>query len=132
MSIGNTLKKYLSNHAETAETHADPSLQTHYYQTTKDKALAMLDNYFRNHPAYEMNAISKEHGEISVNRIKGKRAFIVATVIMVRPIHTAIDFSVTTESVIPFDLGYSAKLIEQIYEKVNMELPLIDSKNRRA
>ncbi|MBP2077365.1 cytosolic protein [Oceanobacillus polygoni] len=132
MSIGNTLKKYFSNHAETAEAHFDPSLRTHYYKTTKDKALAMLENYFSNHTAYEVNAISKEHGELSVNRTKGKKAFIVATVIMVRPFHTAIDFSVTTESVMPFDLGYSSKLIGQLYEKANMELPLIDVKNRRA
>lgn len=51
---------------------------------------------------------------------------------MVRPFHTAIDFSVTTESIMPFDLGYSTKVIAQLYEKVNTELPLIDDKYRRA
>ncbi|WP_339316910.1 cytosolic protein [Oceanobacillus sp. FSL W7-1304] len=132
MSIGNTLKKYFSNHAETAEAHFDPALRTHYYKTTKEKALAILENYFSNHGTYEVNAISQEHGEISVNRTKGKKVFIVATVIMVRPFHTAIDFSVTTESIMPFDLGYSTKVIAQLYEKVNTELPLIDDKYRRA
>lgn len=85
----------------------------------------MLENLFRNSPSYEINSISKEHGEISVNVKKGKKAFIVATVIMVRPYQTAIDFSVTTESVMPIDFGYSFKLIQKLYEQTDKELPII-------
>jgi len=125
MSVGNTLRKYFSNHAETRETHHDLSLRTHYYKTTKDRALASLENYFSTSSQYELNAISSDHGEISVVRKKGKKAFIVVTVIMVRPYNTAIDFSVTTESVLPFDFGYSTKIINQLYEQINKELPLI-------
>lgn len=125
MSLRNTLSKYFNNHSESREEHWDPSLQTHYYKTTKDKGMQMLENLFRNSPSYEINSISKEHGEISVNVKKGKKAFIVATVIMVRPYQTAIDFSVTTESVMPIDFGYSFKLIQKLYEQTDKELPII-------
>lgn len=124
MSIGNTLRKYFSNHAETGERHHDLSLRTHYYKTTKDKALAALEKYFSASTQYELNSVSSEHGEISVYK-KGKKAFIVGTVIMVKPYHTAIDFSVTTESMLPFDFGLSTKIINHLYEQLNKELPLI-------
>ncbi|SFB24627.1 hypothetical protein SAMN04488072_11164 [Lentibacillus halodurans] len=103
MSFRRTIAKYFSDHAETNDTHIDPSLQTHYYKTTSEKGLNMLENLFKNDPKYHINAISKEHGEISATIVKGKKAFIVATVIMVRPYRTAIDFSVTTESTLPID-----------------------------
>ncbi|WP_010651122.1 hypothetical protein [Oceanobacillus massiliensis] len=130
MSFGSTLKKYLNNHAETGERHWDPSLTTHYYKTSKDKAMAMLTNYFTNSAEFAINATSAEHGEISVISKRGKKVFIVATVIMVRPFSTAIDFSVTTETILPFDFGYSSKVINNLYAQVNKELPQIKEKNR--
>lgn len=125
MSLRNTLSKYFNNHSESREEHWDQSLQTHYYKTTKEKGMQMLENLFNSSQSYEINSISKEHGEISVNVKKGRKAFIVATVIMVRPYQTAIDFSVTTESVLPFDFGYSFKLIKKLYEQTDKELPII-------
>ncbi|MFC4022571.1 cytosolic protein [Oceanobacillus longus] len=129
MSFSEMLKKYFNNHAETGEKHWDTSLQTHYYKTSKDKALATLENYFSNSTDFEVKAVSAEHGEMSVVSKKGKKVFVVATVIMVRPYHTAIDFSVTTESLLPFDFGYSTKLINQLYTQINRELPLIKDKH---
>ncbi|MUK86888.1 cytosolic protein [Ornithinibacillus sp. L9] len=128
MAIRHKVSKYLNNHAETSESHWDPALQTKYYKTTKDKALASLENYFNNASKYKLNSLSHEHGEISVHVKKGKKAFIVITVIMVRPYQTAIDFSVTTESMLPIDFGYSSKLIVELYGQINKELPLIDKK----
>ncbi|WP_164668405.1 cytosolic protein [Virgibacillus doumboii] len=127
MSFRQTIAKYFGNHAETNEKHIDPSLRTHYYKTTKDKGLAMLENLFQYDDRYEIIAFSKEHGELSANIVKGKKAFIVGTVIMVGPYKTAIDFSVTTESAFPFDFGYSTKVIHQLYGKANNELTRIES-----
>lgn len=131
MSFRQKITKYFSNHAESNENHLDLSLQTHYYKTTKDKALAMLENFYSTNNKYRVNAISRDHGEISATTIKGKKAFIVATAIMVRPYQTAIDFSVTTESVFPFDLGYSTKMIQRQYDYADKELPKIDNRYRR-
>ncbi|WP_042223261.1 hypothetical protein [Oceanobacillus manasiensis] len=128
MGVRNTIGKYLSNHAETKENHWDESLNTHYYKTTKDKGLRTLEDIVKNSPSYEINAVSAEHGEISMYVKKGKKAFVVATVIMVRPYYTAVDFSVTTESLLPFDLGYSSKLIKTLYSEMNKHLQLITDK----
>lgn len=128
MSFRQKVAKYLNNHAETRENHLDTTLETHYFKTTKDKAMIFLESFFKNSQIYKMNAMSKEHGEISVLKQKGKKSFIVATVIMVRPFQTAIDFSVTTESIIPFDFGSSTRLIHQLYNEIQKELPLIDKK----
>lgn len=125
MSFKQTLKKYFGNRAETRDEHVDPTLHTRYYKTTKEKGLDTLENLFNNSQTYKMNSISKDHGEISLLKIKGKKAFIVATVIMVKPYRTAIDLSYNTESLIPFDFGSSTREIQKLYELINKELTLI-------
>lgn len=132
MSFFQKVGKYFNNHAESRENHWDPILQSHYYKTTKDKGMSTLENFFNHSQVYKVNSISKEHGEISVTVKKGKKVFIVATVIMVRPFHTAIDFSVTTESIVPFDFGYSTRLIQKLYAQINKELPLITTQNQHG
>ncbi|MFC2948622.1 cytosolic protein [Virgibacillus sediminis] len=131
MSFRNIVNKYLNNHAETRDHHWDPSLRTIYFKTTKDRGMETLKSLLASSQEYEIHSISKEHGEISVHHVQGKKAFIVATVIMVRPNRTAVDFSVTTESLLPFDFGYSTKLIIDLYEKISKELPIIPEKDRR-
>lgn len=126
MSFGQKVRKFFGNRAETREEHVDKTLQTRYYKTTKDRALDALENLFKNSQTYELNSISKDHGEISLLKRKGRKAFIVVTVIMVKPFQTAVDFSVSSESILPFDFGYSTKLIQELYELVNKDLPLID------
>lgn len=128
MSFSQKVASFFSNRAETSDQHFDERLKTRYYKTTKDKGLASLENYFKHSERFEINSISAEHGEISVNVKKGKKAFIVATVIMVRPFQTAIDFTVMSESLIPIDFGYSRKLIVQLYEQINQHLPLLTDK----
>ncbi|WP_010532424.1 hypothetical protein [Lentibacillus jeotgali] len=130
MSFRQTIARYFSDHAETNDVHIDESLQTHYYKTTGEKGLNILENLFQNNSKYHINAVSKDRGEISATIVKGKKAFIVATVIMVRPYRTAIDFSVTTESMLPIDFGYSYRLMQQLYTYVDRELPLVDNKRQ--
>ncbi|MDC3415735.1 cytosolic protein [Aquibacillus salsiterrae] len=127
MSIQQTFNKYFNNHSETSDKHWDPKLKTHYFKTTKDKGFKAVEDYFRNSASFEVVAVSEERGEISANYKKGKKAFVIVTIIMVRPFRTAVDFSVTTESAIPFDLGYSHKLIPKFYEELKKELPLVDA-----
>ncbi|GAA0601044.1 hypothetical protein GCM10009001_16990 [Virgibacillus siamensis] len=130
MAFRHTLGRLLGNHAETNENHLDASLQTRYYKTTKDRALKVFKNFFEENERFRINAVSNERGEVSASIIKGKNAFIVGTVIMVRPHQTAIDFSVTTESAFPFDLGYSTKVIHELYHQADKELPAIPKTNR--
>jgi hypothetical protein len=126
MSFGKKLSRFFYNQAETSEKHWDKELQTHYYKTTKDKGLAKLEDLIKRSSIYKINSVSTEHGEISFQIVKGKKAFVIGTVIMVRPYQTAIDFTVSSETALPFDFGYSSKLIKQLYEMLDKELPLID------
>ncbi|MFD1335234.1 cytosolic protein [Oceanobacillus iheyensis] len=125
MSIGYKIRNFFSNHAETKDRHVDKKLQTHYYKSSKDSVMKVIESYFASKDTYSINAVSKEHGEVSATTKKGKRVFIVATIIMVRPYHTAIDFSVTTESLLQLDFGHSSKVIQELYEHINKELQLI-------
>ena len=125
MAIKDTFDKFFNTHSETRDKHWDEQLQTHYFKTTKDRAFETVESYFRSKKGCEIIATSMERGEISVNFKGRKRAFIIATVIMVRPFRTAVDFSVTTESFLPFDLGYSHKLIPKLYDDLKKEMTFI-------
>lgn len=126
MSFRQTLQKYFGKHVETRDKHSEPTLQTRYYKTTKDKGLETLENLFKHSQKYKLNSISKEHGEISILITKGRKAFIIVTVIMVKPYETAIDFSVSSETLLPFDFGYSSKVVQDLYALINKELTLIE------
>lgn len=129
MGIRESFDKLFNNHSETREKHWDQQLQTHYFKTTKDKAFQTIETYFKNKAGCDIIATSPEHGEISINLNGKRKAFIIVTVIMVKPFRTAVDFSVTTESAIPFDLGYSHKLIPKLYNELKKEMPYIEHVN---
>lgn len=126
MSFRDMIKKYFSGRAETSEEHVDTTLRPRYYKTTKDKGMATLENLFDNSQAYILNSTSKDHGEITLLRVKGKKAFVVLTVVMISPYRTSVDISFNTESILPFDFGYSTREIQRLYETINKELTLID------
>lgn len=125
MNFRQGFTKYFNNHSETTENHWDSNLQTHYFKTTKDKGFSAVEDFFQRSNNCEIAAVSKDHGEISVNYRGKRKAFVIATVIMVKPYRTAIDFSVTTESLLPLDLGFSHRLIPNLYEQLKRELEYI-------
>ncbi|MGP4041623.1 cytosolic protein [Gracilibacillus sp. D59] len=125
MSFRNTLNKNFNNHSETRDKHWDPALKTHYFKTTKDKAFDKLEPLFSSMKECQIVGVSKDHGEISFNYKAGRKVFVIMTIIMVRPYRTAIDISATTESAVPFDFGYSHKLIPKLYDKIKKELDFI-------
>ncbi|TGB05441.1 cytosolic protein [Halobacillus salinus] len=117
------ISKYLSKHSETDEQHKDEQLVTHYYKAKRDDVFQAVEELFS---SSTIAGSSRERGEITV-RYKGKRkAFVVATVIMVRPFRTAVDFSVTTDSGGPVDFGYSRNLILNFYDQLDQKFTVID------
>ncbi|SFJ13447.1 hypothetical protein SAMN04487936_10194 [Halobacillus dabanensis] len=118
------ISRYFSNHSETSEQHKDSALVTHYYKAKHDDLFRAVEELFS--APSEIIASSKERGELTV-KYKGKRrAFVVVTIIMVRPFRTAVDFSVTTDSGGPVDLGYSRNLIAHFYEKLDSQFTTTD------
>lgn len=122
------LKTFFSTHTETRENHMDEELRSRYYKVTNKNAIKALQEMFQNMNGFTVKSISEEHGEIAVHVNKGKKAFMVVTVISVRPFETAIDFSVTTDTaILPLDFGFSRKIILQTYQEINKSLTFVGS-----
>ncbi|SFA39248.1 hypothetical protein SAMN05192569_1001289 [Parageobacillus thermantarcticus] len=128
MSVWKKWKYALTNHCETRENHEDEALRSHYYKATNAAVIKTVKELFTSSPDYELLSISEERGEFSATTRRGKKVFIVATVISVRPLETAVDFSVTTETtILPFDFGRSRNVIIDLYRKLDQRLPYIGS-----
>ncbi|MCT8137412.1 DUF1499 domain-containing protein [Anaerobacillus sp. CMMVII] len=127
MSLKDKFNKFISTHTETRELHSDETLKTRYYKAMKDKAFNEVLTLFQQTPHFEVRDHSVERGEIIVNGGTKKKFFLVATVIMVSPNRTAVDFAVSTETALPMDFGYSAKVIKDTYEKLDKRLEYVGS-----
>ncbi|THE14723.1 cytosolic protein [Bacillus timonensis] len=120
------MQAFFSNHSETRDKHSDELLRSHYYKTSNKKAIEAVKKVIQNLDGYHLNSVSEERGEMSISIKKGRKAFVVATIVSVRPFETAIDFAVTTETLLlPIDFGYSRKVIMNLYQHLDKELPLI-------
>jgi hypothetical protein len=128
MGFFRQLQTYFNNHAETNERHYDEKLKTRYYKVTAKKTMEIIRELSDALDGYSVTSFSEEHGEMSVNISKGRKAFMVITVFSVKPFETAVDFSVTTDTkFIPFDFGFSRKVILMMYDKLDKVLPFIGS-----
>ncbi|NNV06070.1 MULTISPECIES: hypothetical protein [Geobacillus] len=128
MSMWNKWKYALTNHCETRENHEDVELRSHYYKAANRAVMAAVKELLASLPGAELLSVSEERGEICAQTKRGKKLFIVATVISVRPFETAVDFSVTTETrLLPFDFGRSRSVILELYRKLDARLPYIGS-----
>jgi hypothetical protein len=128
MSVWKKLKYALTNHCETRETHEDSELRSHYYKATNRAVIEAVKELLSSLPNAELLSVSEERGELCAQTRRGKKLFIVATVVSVRPFETAVDFSVTTETkVLPVDFGSSRAVILELYRKLDARLPYIGS-----
>ncbi|AOL35432.1 MULTISPECIES: cytosolic protein [Geobacillus] len=128
MSMWKTIKYAFTNHCETRENHEDEELRSHYYKATNRAVIDAVKELLSSLPGAELVSVSEERGEICAQTKRGKKLFIVATVISVRPFETAVDFSATTETkLLPFDFGHSRAVILDLYRKLDARLPYIGS-----
>lgn len=121
MGFANKLKDMFSTHQETSENHYNPELKSHYYKTTYKNALQAVKEIIQNTPGMEITSVSEERGEMSVSIDRPRKAFLIVTIISVRPYETAVDFTVTTETILPTDFGYSKKLILELYRQLDQK-----------
>ncbi|WP_096153027.1 MULTISPECIES: cytosolic protein [Bacillus] len=127
MALIQNVKTFFSTHAETRENHMDKQLKSRYYKITNKNALKAVKEVVEKTNGYTVKSVSEEHGEIAVSINNGKKAFMIITVISVRAFETAVDFSVSTETSLPFDFGFSKKQIVHMYEKLDKSLTFIGS-----
>ncbi|GAA0375577.1 cytosolic protein [Bacillus horti] len=119
-------KDFFSNRTETLEQHRNKDLQTRYYKANKSKVMQAVKSIIESDPQLRLLDYSEDHGEITAEYIKPRKAFVVVSVITVFPYRTAVDFTITTSTLfLPIDWGFSRKATLHLYEKVNKELEFI-------
>ncbi|MCV9885145.1 cytosolic protein [Metabacillus halosaccharovorans] len=121
MSFVNKIKDFFSTHQETRDKHYNSDLQSRYYKTTNKKALQSVKELIEQNPGMTVTSVSEERGEMSVNIDRPRKAFLIVTVISVRPFETAVDLTATTNTVLPTDFGYSKKIILDLYKKLDQK-----------
>lgn len=109
---------------ETSDDHFDNQLKSHYYKSSFDKVFTAVQELFEKNPNMKVNSTSKDRGEIAVSMTNSPHAFIVATVIQVRPFQTAVDFMVSSEKFSIIGLYPTLKkVILQLYSELDKQLP---------
>lgn len=126
MTLRQKFKRFMSNHTETSDEHPVSELKSHYYKSTNAQVFQAVETILSRSDSYQVASVSAERGEISANIRLPKKAFLVATVISIRPFETAVDFNVTTETALPTDFGYSQKTVRSLYDELDKQLPRID------
>ncbi|WP_025092253.1 hypothetical protein [Bacillus safensis] len=126
MTLRQKFKRFMSNHTETSDEHPVSELKSHYYKSTNAQVFQAVETILSRSDSYQVTSVSAERGEISANIRLPKKAFLVATVISIRPVETAVDFNVTTETALPTDFGYSQKTVLSLYDELDKQLPRID------
>ncbi|WP_243291227.1 cytosolic protein [Bacillus sp. FJAT-47783] len=128
MKVSQKIQSVFSTQQETREHHEDPQLKSKYYKVNKKSALETIQLILNELDGYHISSISEEHGEISVDIQMKKKAFMVISVVTVRPFETAIDLTVTTETLWPLDFGFSKAIIVELYNRLDEQLPKLEKK----
>lgn len=117
------IKDFFSNRTETGEKHRTETLRTRYYKANKSKAMKNVKDIIEADPRIRLLDYLEDHGEITAEIIKPKKAFMVVSVITVFPFRTAIDFTITTNTMLlPMDWGFSKKEVFALYKKLDQRL----------
>ena len=124
MGLREAFEYISSNHTETKENHKNERLQTRYYKLQREKTMQGVEAVLKKHD-FEIKQSGSERGEIIAVCNKGQKQLAIATVITVKPFKTAVDFSISTESILPGDFGKSKNKIISLYEQLDKEIPFI-------
>lgn len=116
MSLFTRFKKEI----ETADHQSDAALKTHYYKGTFNQLFDSVEKMFKEDADCQVTTVSKEHGEIAVEVNKPFPCFLIATIVSVKPMETAVDFTISSEK---FSLLGTypelKKRINSYYQKIN-------------
>lgn len=120
------IKDFFSYRTETGENHQQNELKTRYYKTNKTKAMKQIKELLEAEPHIKLLDYSEDHGEITAEYIKPKKAFLVISVITVFPFRTAIDLTITTKTLLlPMDGGFSKRAVLSMYKKLDKHLEFV-------
>lgn len=75
MTLGQKLKRFISNHTETSDHHPVSELKSHYYKSTQTQAFQAVEAVLSRNDSYQVTSVSAERGEISANIRTPKKLF---------------------------------------------------------
>jgi hypothetical protein len=105
---------------ETSDQNHDDSLKTHYYKATFNQLFQSVEKLFHEDADCRVTTVSKEHGEIAVEVSKPISCFLIVTIVSVKPMETAVDFSISSEKFSLFGTYPDLKKrIMAYYEQIN-------------
>ncbi|KGM44866.1 hypothetical protein P9D43_06660 [Neobacillus niacini] len=105
---------------ETSDHQKDNSLATHYYKASFNQLFQSVEELFRQDADCRIVTVSKDHGEIAVEINKPIPCFLIVTIVSVRGMETAVDFSISSEKFSPIGLyPILRKRIISYYDKMN-------------
>jgi hypothetical protein len=105
---------------ETSDRNTDASLKTHYYKGTFNQIFQSVEKLFHDDADCRVTTVSKDHGEIAVEISKPIPCFLVVTIVSVKPLETAVDFNISSESFSILGMyPQLKKRVESYYEKIN-------------
>ncbi|MFJ5758273.1 hypothetical protein ACIQAA_03770 [Neobacillus sp. NPDC093182] len=105
---------------ETSDHQKDSSLATRYYKATFNQLFQSVEELFRQDADCRIVTVSKDHGEIAVEINKPIPCFLIVTVVSVRGMETAVDFSISSEKFSPIGLyPILRKRLISYYEKID-------------
>ncbi len=108
--------KFISNFAETRETHSNNILKTRYYRTRYSVIKDVVIRYAKEND-YIVNSIDDKHGEIFVQTTK---FHLIISIIQLTVIETAVDVKVQTYKI--FGLNKPIMIIEDLFNFLDKNL----------
>jgi hypothetical protein len=111
---------------ETSENHLDDQLKTHFYKGNFNQLFQSIEQLFRQDADCRISTVSKEHGEIAIEVNNPNSCFLIVTIISVKPLETAVDFTISSERTSLFgNYPTLRRRIISYYERINKVHTLI-------
>jgi len=97
MSFFQRIVKQFNKQCETNEDHLEEELKTRYYRVNLRPIFQSVREIIENDKQAIIVSESIERGELAVEINRGKKIFVMITIITVKPYETAVDINVSTE-----------------------------------
>lgn len=105
---------------ETSDRNGDAVLKTHYYKAAFNQLFESVEKMFREDADCRITTVSKDHGEIAVEISNPFPCFLIATVVNVKPLESAVDFTISSDKFSLFGIYPTLKKrINSYYERLN-------------
>jgi hypothetical protein len=122
MGLFSSFLKRFDSQVETGDHNSDERLKTHYYKADLRKVLNEIESVLKGKGAV-IGTVSVEHGELSATIKSPVNAFVVASIVSVRPFETALDFTISTEvKKITGNYNVLADIIQSIYLEMDQKV----------